>query len=369
MDLAKFYKTQISLSEWFANAGHDDMERFRVEDNEKRERLRVLEEILGLPFDKPKQFSARDIADKTEELEKFVAEHGDELCALRLIPLESDLPKLRMRGVKVKDVLDWFVEQNVDPDKYKADFVPHTESLKRSTIFVVNSKGIFGEFIDGMHAQLTQGFYNEQKPIQFGYSFDTGKWWLSEDDVEVLNYLKDIVGRLKVEEVDKKEQLAKRLESQFANDYLKGYFETGYSEEFGLWYFDYNRILGEMYEDFLVGQLAVAEDDSKQLRGRVGSPGKAKGKVRIVKLEQLGKIELEEGEILVCDMTTPDYLPLMKRSGAIVTDRGGVLTHAAIVARELGKPCIVATEWATQVLRDGDVVEVDAMAGVVNIIG
>ena len=62
-------------------------------------------------------------------------------------------------------------------------------------------------------------------------------------------------------------------------------------------------------------------------------------------------------------MTTPDYLPLMKQAAAIVTDAGGVLSHAAIVARELGKPCITATGSATQLLREGQLVDVDADLG------
>lgn len=64
-------------------------------------------------------------------------------------------------------------------------------------------------------------------------------------------------------------------------------------------------------------------------------------------------------------MTSPEYVPAMKRSGAVITDEGGLLSHAAIVARELGKPCIVGTKIATKVLKDGDLVEVDANKGVV----
>lgn len=63
IDLAKLYKTQISLSEWFEKIGHKDVEALRLEDNEKRERLNVLWQRLGLPFDRPNKFSAVDILD------------------------------------------------------------------------------------------------------------------------------------------------------------------------------------------------------------------------------------------------------------------------------------------------------------------
>jgi pyruvate,water dikinase len=74
---------------------------------------------------------------------------------------------------------------------------------------------------------------------------------------------------------------------------------------------------------------------------------------------------LVEGEVLVTHMTAPDWAPAMRRAAAIVTDAGGMTSHAAIVSRELGIPCVVGTSDATQVLRDGDVVTVDALHGLV----
>jgi hypothetical protein len=67
-------------------------------------------------------------------------------------------------------------------------------------------------------------------------------------------------------------------------------------------------------------------------------------------------------------MTRPEFVPLMKKAGAIITNEGGITCHAAIIARELKKPCIIGTKIATQVLKDGDFVEVDADAGVVRIL-
>ncbi len=64
-------------------------------------------------------------------------------------------------------------------------------------------------------------------------------------------------------------------------------------------------------------------------------------------------------------MTHPEFLSLMKQASAIVTDEGGVTCHAAIVARELGIPCVIGTKMATKVLKDGDEVEVDADKGIV----
>lgn len=74
---------------------------------------------------------------------------------------------------------------------------------------------------------------------------------------------------------------------------------------------------------------------------------------------------MEKGDVLVTPMTNPDYVPFMKLSGAIVTDKGGVTCHAAIVSRELGIPCIVGTENGTQIMTTGKEYTVDARSGVV----
>ncbi len=105
----------------------------------------------------------------------------------------------------------------------------------------------------------------------------------------------------------------------------------------------------------------------EELRGKSAYPGKVRGRVRVV-LNPSEIENLEKGTVLVTGMTRPEYLHLFKDAVAVITDAGGVLSHAAITARELKKPCIIGTERATSVLHDGDMVEVDAGAGTVRII-
>ncbi len=98
------------------------------------------------------------------------------------------------------------------------------------------------------------------------------------------------------------------------------------------------------------------------LEGSPASPGVAAGGVKIV----LSPAEIDkvvDGDILVAEMTTPDYVPAMKRAAAIVTDKGGRTAHAAIVSRELGIPCVVGTENATEVLTTGQLITVDGSRG------
>jgi phosphohistidine swiveling domain-containing protein len=100
------------------------------------------------------------------------------------------------------------------------------------------------------------------------------------------------------------------------------------------------------------------------LKGVVASQGKAKGRVRVI-LRESEFHRFQEGEILVTAMTRPEYVPLMRTAIAIVTDEGGLTSHAAIVSRELKKPCVIGTKSATQVFKDGDEVEVNAETGII----
>lgn len=98
------------------------------------------------------------------------------------------------------------------------------------------------------------------------------------------------------------------------------------------------------------------------LKGDPASPGIASGPVRVLhNASEIGKVI--SGEVLVAEQTNPDYVPAMKRAVAIVTDKGGRTSHAAIVSRELGIPAVVGTEKATGVLKTGLVVTVNGMTG------
>lgn len=360
---AELLKTQKSLTEWLEDISHAQTTTIRQEDNDKRERLRVLNEVIGLPFDRPTQFKATDLSKETKKFKEFLKEHKDELCALRLIPLSPELPKIRMRGKTVAAVFEWFKEQDIDPNLYRADFMPHAVQNKWGTIFIVNKHGIQGEIVSGSHHQLTQGFHDGKKPILFKFDYET--WQLSEDSKEVEKYLKKLVSNIKVTDKKKRDALEEKLGTTFTKDYINGYFETVDSEA-GLWYVDYAPTLGKMYGDVDL-QIQNTTAEESVINGRTGSGGEAEGVVKIVMPNELD-LPFEDGSILVCPVTTPEYVPLMMKASAIVTDQGGILSHAAIVARELNKPCVVSTGTATTILSNGQIVRVDAHNGTIYII-
>ena len=101
---------------------------------------------------------------------------------------------------------------------------------------------------------------------------------------------------------------------------------------------------------------------SDELRGQVACPGVVKGRVKIV-MTAVDNSKVIHGDILVSLATNPDLLPAMHRARAFVTDMGGITSHAAIVAREMNKPCVIGTKFASKVLKDGDFIEVNATEG------
>ena len=109
----------------------------------------------------------------------------------------------------------------------------------------------------------------------------------------------------------------------------------------------------------------TAEEEGKELiRGLGAGPGRGSGEVRVLTSPTQDN-GFESGDVLVAEMTTPDWVPLMKKASAIVTDGGGMTCHAAIVSREMGLPCVVGTRSATKVLKDKMLVTVDGTHGIV----
>ena len=119
----------------------------------------------------------------------------------------------------------------------------------------------------------------------------------------------------------------------------------------------------------LLGMVPPEEStDAQVLRGVSGSPGKYTGTARVVRsLVEAG--DLEDGEVMVCEMTLPPWVPLFSIAGAVVTDVGGVLSHSAIVAREFDIPAVVGTDTGSVVIKSGQTITVDGTKGIVYLDG
>ena len=111
----------------------------------------------------------------------------------------------------------------------------------------------------------------------------------------------------------------------------------------------------------------IDTDDSKIIKGSAVYPGKSRGHVKLVFCdEDIAKIK--KGDIIVSPMTVPTFISGMRKANAIITDEGGVVCHAALIAREMKKVCVIGTKNATKILKDNMIVEVDGDLGIVKIL-
>lgn len=155
----------------------------------------------------------------------------------------------------------------------------------------------------------------------------------------------------------KKEDFKQKLEKR-SQGFLIYFGQEGPEIE----YVDYDQAKIEIYK-----AMFGTGEESDEIRGNTANPGYAKGAVKIV-LSAKDFAKFNAGEILVTSMTRPEFVPLLKKAAAVVTDEGGLTCHAAIVSRELKKPCVVGTKKATNILKDNDLVEVDADKGIIKIL-
>lgn len=127
------------------------------------------------------------------------------------------------------------------------------------------------------------------------------------------------------------------------------------------------KLLKQKVNDYCLSFVKEKMQNANVISGTSVNGGIVKGKAKIIKtMKDLDKIHT--GDILIADMTSPDYVTVFNKVAAFVTDEGGLTCHAAIVSKEFNVPCIVGTQFATQILKDNTFIEVDANNGIITIL-
>lgn len=187
--------------------------------------------------------------------------------------------------------------------------------------------------------------------------FSSNDFVIRESLKKIFPELADYVNTIRLEElsggIPSLDECRKRFENYVVSS--DGYSKIQTLEEFK-----------KIYSQFLF-KGEKGDFEGNEVRGRIGVKGKFKGIVRVVNLiRDIEKVQV--GDVIVSTMTTPSFMPALIKAGAFITDEGGVLCHAVVVAREMNKPCVISTKIATSILKDGDLVEVDSNEGVVRIL-
>ncbi len=304
---------------------------------EMAKRISTSEELMQL-LDKPAEFSKLD----------FVKEHMDRYCWIKSNwgGYYEYAPEDVMAGIR--DVLEGGIQES---EKRMKGIVE--ENIKRKRELIRKHK--FNQDIIDL-AELTAFFsywqdlrkenalmyvhyetlFLREFARRFTLEYDDLKLF---DNTEIETLIKS--GRLQEE--------ARKRKSMFLLEYLPEELRAHHDNV-------------REYFNIIVNK--SLDNEKGEIKGNSANPGKATGRARIIH-EQKDFGKFSEGDVLVTGMTRPEFTPIMKKAKAIVTNEGGITCHAAIFSREFDIPCIIGTRTATKVLKDGDMIEVNADKGVV----
>lgn len=343
-----------SLQAWSKLTEQYFGKKLRIENRKDREIIYTILKEKGMPYERFHSFKSGDLINE-EDFNNAVLDLGTPywISATPKLGIE-DLGRLTKLGFEnEKD--GWNFIKSIDRlEDYKVIVMQYPEQIEfKGTVVVSKSLNGIAEFVIGdQHLQLVAGqtltdpmIFNNNKIVR--YSSTVKESWQDE------------------------------LFSLVRNQ--SGHYEFQYGstkdKPKSIIFFDFNDELAYEDIDSLFKDLIIFYEKQKDIsddfdvKGTPACLGTAKGICRVIFSRNTESYDtVNQGDILVSDTTNPDMTPIMKKVSAIVTDMGGVTSHAAIVTRELKIPCIVGTRNATQVLKDGMLIEVDANNGTVKII-
>jgi len=349
-----------SITEWLSEINYKQLDVFRREDAEKRDRLELLNKIIGLPYLKAFKFTPAEILNNKPKFKKLLSTAGNTKFLFKLLPIKPKLPKLRTRGKDLKHCIEWFKKQKIDSSKYKVEIIPIDKNEKISTVFCVNKNSIWGEIINGPIWNFSKGTYKKQ-PIIF--SFDFKNWHFSSHNKLAENFIKKVIKKIKIKKDSQINALKNKIDIEVTSkNYLQGYFECIQRSD-KILFVDYNRRLFKIIEK----SLTTISHGINLLHGICLGPGKATGQAVIIK-KQNKIIDFPDNAIIVCHTASFEMLSYIKKSGGIITERGAILSHAAIVCRELNIPFVAHVKNATEKIKNGQEIFIDADKGIVKIV-
>lgn len=361
----EYFQRHSALSDWLRPAASDRREAILAEDLTRADRLAVLNSVIGLPIVDATRFSGTEVIEQFARFAEF-ERSAIGPYAVKAVLQADDGIVVRNRNLPIQDLIAWLHTQVGDIADYTLEFSPHVPN-EWSTIFVVTSGGVLGEVVRGSLRQLTQGGGATAQAASYTYDFTT--WTSPSRDPRSREIAENSLSYIKVESTEKRDTLTDLLGISFANDeYIMGYFEGICGPDGKFHFIDFNMALAQPIDDSYWSSIRLQQQSAPtQIHGLTASRGVVRGRARVILHHDSLDTEFQQGDILVCVEPVPTMVPLLATAGGLVNDRGGILSHASIVCRELKVPCIVGTHNATELIRNGAMIELDATAGLVTI--
>lgn len=311
-------------------------------------------------------FSATEEIDILESA-LFIASNKSELktevnklvCKYYWIPFGYDGPTLYDKNHYQK-ILNDHIAKGRNQIQTKLDELKNRKVILLRRKKEIYHKNLIGpeivKYIDDLNIMILMADYRKECTTKSQIAYDR----ILAKYCDLLNVEKDALKHLDIDEI-----IARYTDPNQINDLYKqrtGLMLNGVENH--LRFCDLG-IRAKIFKD-----LIVDKNEGGIIKGFIASKGKNPTIIAKVKLlftpTDLGKVE--SGDVVVSPMTTPQYTSALRKAAAVITDEGGITCHAAIISRELNIPCIIGTKNATKVLKDGDMVEVNADNGVVKIL-
>lgn len=264
------------------------------------------------------------------------------------------------KNIEVTPRMGVIVQRMVDPEKSGVMFTSHPVTNDRSKVVIEASWGLGESVVSGRVTPDEYVLEKEtgevlEKKINKKLTLRRRDQATGKTVEERVSLDKVSADTLSQQEIKKLWDLARRVEDHY----------NGQPQDIE-WCEERNRISLVQTRPVTTMDREVEQPEEQAgtplLTGMPASPGSAHGRVRIIRdFSELDS--MEQGNILVTKMTSPDMVPAMKKAAAIITDSGGKTSHAAIVSRELGIPCVVGTQTATSLLKENQEITVDATGG------
>jgi phosphohistidine swiveling domain-containing protein len=352
-----YFAGHAALADWLQAADAGRREQLLAADSNRQARLEALNLLIGLPILHLSAFSYRQVVEDEESFTEFRVSAADKAYALRIVDDREKKVLVRNRNLPVPDLVTWLNSSHLsDIEHLVCEFSRHLPN-DWATIFVVGSDGIDCEVVRGSLRQLTQGGAGKGRVFSFTMN-PTGVRPQSLPH-EVFEVASRIVAHVNVGSEAAGAVVRSSGFDVNAAAQVRGYFEAVMDPDGTIAFIDFSPELAEGIVNNDPEFIQPAEEAA--VVGRTASRGQAIGIARLVGLD--GSVrEFSDGDILICTEPSPPMIPVLARAGGLVADRGGLLSHASIVCREIRLPSVVNTENATELIRDGQLIRLDAMA-------
>jgi len=360
----KFDSGDTSLVNWLRRAGHKGavLQDSMAYDKGKTARLAKLKELINFPGNEALYIPGDEFTLDNTSIKKL----GFKKYCFRIAPRQKFAGKfevIKKYGLTVKQILNFLRKFNQPPHLYEIRVTRYTDSVKFSAIILVNRTGIVGEAVRGelYHLTYARPLSKGQKIVSFFLDTKSKSFLFNSKDLYIKHHIKNILGHLLVKNKNAHKKL---VEAGFklVNNYIAGYYEYVGGDKDG--------VFTDMNNKEITTNLKIKTNfittwlNPKSVLS--GTPIQSQKGIIIGKAQWVGDNNIEtfiKGNILVCERTTADYLPAMKKAKAIITCNGGIMSHAAIIARELKIPGITAVVQAKQRIHTGNILTLNLKTG------